>query len=86
MYLGDSLFKDIAMANDAGVTSVLAKYGVAQHREEYQLLREVTHWTDADVQREKEVVQRTGIVANYVLESSFDEILSIFDFEKFSAS
>jgi phosphoglycolate phosphatase-like HAD superfamily hydrolase len=45
VYVGDSLFKDIAMALDAGVLDVWAKYGQAQHREEYELLREVTHWT-----------------------------------------
>ena len=52
VYLGDSKMKDVAMAQDAGVTDVLAGYGAVQHQEEYNLLREVSHWPDVDVKRE----------------------------------
>lgn len=51
-YLGDSLMKDIAMAQRAGVLDVHAAYGQVQNRPEYDLLRRLTNWTDADVARE----------------------------------
>jgi phosphoglycolate phosphatase-like HAD superfamily hydrolase len=52
IYLGDSLMKDIAMAQDAKITDVFASYGVSQNREGYKLLQQVSHWPEADVQRE----------------------------------
>jgi len=79
VYVGDSLFKDIAMAQDAGVDDVFVKYGEAQHREEYDLLREVTHWTDEDVKREKRIRERE-VKPQYTLEHSYSELLGIFEF------
>jgi phosphoglycolate phosphatase-like HAD superfamily hydrolase len=75
VYVGDSPTKDVAMAQDARVADVYAKYGKAQHTDAYALLREVTHWSDADVEREKREVQPSTI-----LESNFGEILSHFHF------
>jgi len=82
IYVGDSAMKDVAMAQQAGVTDVWAKYGVAQHRKEYELLRAVTHWTDEDVEREKNLSQPEH-PAPYVLEESFAELLDLFDFAAF---
>jgi len=59
VYLGDSLMKDVAMAQDARVTDVYAEYGIVQHHEGYPLLRKVSHWTDEDVKREQEISKRT---------------------------
>lgn len=58
VYLGDSPMKDIAMAQDAGITDVFAAYGVSQDRPEYKLLQQVSHWTEKDVQREKAITPR----------------------------
>lgn len=52
IYVGDSLMKDVAMAEQAGVYSVLAAYGKAQDRAQYKLLQDVSHWSDADIARE----------------------------------
>jgi phosphoglycolate phosphatase-like HAD superfamily hydrolase len=82
IYVGDSLMKDVAMANSASVTSIWAQYGVCQNREEYELLRKVTHWTDADVQREKKL-RREHVKPTYTLEASFSEMLPLFDFGPF---
>jgi FMN phosphatase YigB (HAD superfamily) len=79
VYVGDSLFKDVAMAHDASVTDVWAKYGQAHYRPEYDLLREVTHWSDEDVEREKKITER-NVSAAYVLEDSFSELLALFQF------
>ena len=75
VYLGDSLMKDIAMAQSAGVLDVHATYGV-QNRPEYDLLRRVTHWTDEDVERERRIAASTGdIVPTLRCLRSFEEIL-----------
>jgi phosphoglycolate phosphatase-like HAD superfamily hydrolase len=74
VYLGDSKMKDIAMAQDAGVTDVFAEYGIVQHREEYELLRQVSHWPDTDVLRER--VERTVVPTHTI--SQFSEIISFF--------
>src|SRR5262249_21346375 len=58
VYVGDSLTKDVAMAQDAGVADVYAKYGWVQHTAAYALLREVTHWSNTDVEREKKIGER----------------------------
>ena len=76
IYLGDSLMKDVAMAQDAGITDVHAGYGGVQHKKEYELLRKVSHWTDADVEREKATSTRT-VQPSYVI-SNFAEIRQFF--------
>lgn len=84
IYIGDSLMKDVLMAKDARVIDVHADYGAAQHRDEYQLLREVSHWTDEDVARERQLQQRQ-VYPTHVLEGSLSEILAIFHFTGFQS-
>jgi len=84
VYVGDSLMKDILMAQEAGVTDVFAQYGLAQHREEYELLRRVSHWTDADIEREKKLKAEHNVHPSYILYENFAELLDLFDFEPFS--
>jgi FMN phosphatase YigB (HAD superfamily) len=83
VYVGDSPMKDITMAQDAGVRDVLALYGKAQDRQAYELLRRVTHWTDADVARERQILERAEVSPTYVLERSFAEVLDLFSFSPF---
>ena len=80
IYVGDSLMKDIAMAKDSGITDVFAQYGVAQHREAYELLRQVTHWSEKDVERERRIHERAEVKPNFTLVNNFSEILNMFDF------
>ena len=82
IYVGDSPVKDISMAQDAGVIDVYAGYGHAQDREGYELLRRVTHWTDDAVEKEKQV-KVEQIAPTYTL-TRFDELLTLFDFERFT--
>lgn len=79
VYVGDSLMKDVMMAQDAGIADVWAKYGYSPERPEYELLKRVTHWTDADVRREKQLSSRE-VRPTYVLENSFSELLELFEF------
>ncbi|HEX2079496.1 MAG TPA: HAD family hydrolase [Longimicrobium sp.] len=84
VYVGDSPMKDIAMAQDAGVTDVLALYGRAQDRDAYELLRRVTHWTEEDVARERRILERGDIRPSYVLKRSFAELPGLFPFVAFT--
>ena len=79
VYVGDSLFKDIAMAQDAGIDCAWAKYGVAQQRPEYALLRDVTHWTNEDVEREK--ISQREVAPDVILEAGFYELPQRFSFQ-----
>jgi HAD superfamily hydrolase (TIGR01549 family) len=76
IYVGDSLKNDIMMAQDAGVSDVWAEYGGVQHHPEYDLLRRVSHWTEADVEREKSISKRTITSTNTI--SSFGEVVRLF--------
>ena len=78
LYIGDSLFKDVAMAQDAGLHDVYAEYGAASQRTEYDLLRSVSHWTDEDVEREKAATKRN--VKPTLSVETFSEVLRYFDF------
>ncbi|MDA0782276.1 MAG: HAD family hydrolase [Rickettsiales bacterium] len=81
VYIGDSLFKDIVMAQHACITDVHAKYGVSHKKKEYELLKKVTHWTDEDVQKEREL--KVKDVEPSISLNSFDEIKKFFEFIPF---
>lgn len=74
LYVGDSLTKDIAMAQAVGTLDAHAKYGVSHNDSRYNLLRAVTHWPKEMVEREKAVTSTT-IVPTITLHTSFSEIL-----------
>jgi FMN phosphatase YigB (HAD superfamily) len=82
VYIGDSLMKDIAMAQRAGVLDVYAKYGESQRTAGYDLLRRVSHWSDEDIVREREITQSTEVVVpTLTCHHSFMEVLPLFDRE-----
>ncbi|MCK1392811.1 HAD family hydrolase [Bradyrhizobium sp. 1] len=82
VYIGDNLFKDVAMALDCGVEDVWAKYGQAHKRPEYQLLIDVTHWSPDEVQREQTIKQR-DVNPTHVLDKSFAQLTEMFEFGDF---
>lgn len=73
IYVGDSPMKDIAMAQELGMLDALAAYGKAQHREEYELLKKVTHWPEQTVTRE--AVESETVRPSIVLNQTFSEIV-----------
>lgn len=86
VYIGDSEMKDIAMAKDAGVDAVFARYGTAHftnNQDGYNLLRDVTHWTEKDVAREIEIKNSKKDIHADLAVDSFGDILSLFEFEGF---
>lgn len=77
-YVGDNLFKDVLMAQQAGVKDVWAKYGAAQTRkEQYDLLKLVTHWTPGMVAKENSAMKPGAVEPTYTLDTSFAEILPL---------
>lgn len=80
VYVGDSLMKDVAMAQAVGAIDVFAAYGAADHEDGYELLRRVSHWTEADVRREQEINAAPSLSPSYMLKHRFDELLGYFDF------
>jgi phosphoglycolate phosphatase-like HAD superfamily hydrolase len=81
-YVGDSLFKDIVMAQSAGVSDVWAKYGTAIDRPEYALLRRVTHWSSEMVLKEAQTTP-DDTKPGCVLHNGFPEIKDLFEFHCF---
>lgn len=82
VYVGDSLMKDVVMAQELGVHDVHARYGVSHDRDGYNLLRRVSHWTQQDIEREKELSTRPTVTPSYVLSEGFSQLLTMFNFEE----
>jgi hypothetical protein len=72
--------KDVAMAQSVGAIDVLAEYGISVNRDGYELLRRVSHWTKADIERERQLAANQTVVPRYVLKEQFAELLDIVDF------
>ncbi len=88
IYIGDKLEKDIRMANMANIYSVFAEYGNLVMSSKYDLLREVTHWTEEEVKKERDTEEKyktetSKIIPQLILKKSFNEILNHFNFEPF---
>jgi phosphoglycolate phosphatase len=81
-YVGDSLFKDVSMANAAGVAAAWAKYGTQVLAHDYERLVAVSHWSDEDVQRARAFsMGAVPAQPDFVLERGFDELLPVFGLE-----
>lgn len=81
VYVGDSVMKDVQMARAMGVTDAWAEYGKVLSHPGYDLLRRVSHWTDEDVERERELEESSEVTPSVVLKSSLGELLDHFAFD-----
>lgn len=80
VYVGDSLFKDVSMANAANMPVAWAKYGTHAPPEVYAKLVSVSHWSDADVARARQFSRgEKRAVPTLTLERSLVEILPMFE-------
>jgi FMN phosphatase YigB (HAD superfamily) len=76
-YVGDSLTRDISMAERAGVTGVWARYGTKYDKKLWDILVRITHWTDEDVRREAELRELfCDVQPDYIIDS-FDDLLRL---------
>ena len=80
VYVGDSLDRDVEMAQALGVIDVHAKYGETFRKPGYDLLRQVTHWKPEAVTKEASTDTKEKAVASYTLDRGFFELTSMFDF------
>jgi len=80
LYVGDSLSRDIWMANQAKSHSAWAHYGTIFDAENWTKLVRVTHWTEQDVQREKLLKDRATTAKPDVELTTFEELLRYFQF------
>jgi phosphoglycolate phosphatase-like HAD superfamily hydrolase len=80
LYVGDSLVRDIYMAKQAGLYSAWAKFGTQYDKALWPRLVRVTHWTDADVERERTLrSEAQGTEADCVLDR-FSDLMRCFEF------
>lgn len=77
VYVGDSLSKDVRVAQRASVHDVYAEYGLAYDSPLYERLVEVTHWSAADVRRETELRQHP--VSPTARISAFSELVGVLE-------
>jgi hypothetical protein len=85
IYIGDSEFREYDCP-EGKVTDVWANDVGPKGGPAYALLKEVTHWSDADVAREREIDQRAkgeGIQPTFVLDTGFHQLLDLFTFVRF---
>ena len=76
IYVGDSLAKDIVMAEQAGVYSVWAKYGSNVDPNLYSSLVKISHWTTEDIEREiKYRKLADAIQPNFICNTDLSELL-----------
>lgn len=76
-YVGDSLVKDIAMARQAGVKAVWAKYGTQFDKKLWDVLVRVTHWTEEDIREAERLREQFHDVKPDYTINRFDEIARI---------
>lgn len=82
IYVGDSEMKDIQMANDVGVFSILASYGSSHFKsrlKDYELLRRVSHWSEEEILREKNLKETNKHATPNHTAHSFSEIINFFE-------
>ncbi len=83
VYVGDSLIKDVTMAQAAGVLDVFARYGDVRSRPGYDLQRRVTHWSPAMLAR-SEGIREADVRPTHVLGDGFAELLDHVEFRRFT--
>lgn len=80
LYVGDSLSRDIYMAKLAGAHAAWAKYGTQYDATLWPKLVRVTHWTDADVNRENDLREKTKAVRPDCTLDQFSDIFLHYNF------
>ena len=81
VYVGDSLVRDIYMAQKADVHSAWAKFGTLYDKSLWPLLVRVTHWTEADVERESSLREEARGTEPECILDQFDDLLRCYVFE-----
>jgi FMN phosphatase YigB (HAD superfamily) len=80
LYVGDSIARDIGMANAAGVHSAWARYGTLYNKDYWGKLVRITHWTEEDVRRAESAQLRYGQSQPEQTLDRFDQLLDQYTF------
>ena len=80
VYVGDSLMKDVAMAQAVGAIDALAGYGVKTNDPRYKLLQEVSHWSDATVAMEQDETPGVHPTPTLVLRNGLSDLFKHVEF------
>jgi phosphoglycolate phosphatase len=80
VYVGDSLMKDVAMAQTVGATDAHAAYGVKTNDSRYGLLQDVSHWPDAVVAKEQDKSPGVHPTPTFTLRDGLADILDYVEF------
>lgn len=78
LYVGDNLWKDVAMAERAGVHAAWARYGTRRSPDAEAWLERLCHWTPSDTAAERDVA--SAVSAPIVLERGLAELFDRFRF------
>jgi phosphoglycolate phosphatase-like HAD superfamily hydrolase len=82
-YVGDSIARDILMANRAAVFSIWAEYGARHDAQLYAQLVRISHWTPEEVATELRLKEEAkAIRPDYIARNSFAEVLSALDIRR----
>ena len=77
-YVGDSLYRDVLMANRANVFAIWAKYGSVHREGFYEKLIRISHWSDDEIERERLDKQAHGpATPDAIAETSFTEVAKL---------
>ena len=77
IYIGDSLTRDVAMAKEAGITAVWAKYGKDYQQTAWDQLVKITHWSQDDIDRELLLRRKYNHIQPDHTVERFSELLDI---------
>lgn len=80
VYVGDSLVRDVAMAQGARVLDAYAQYGKRSVTGAAELLLSVSHWSDAEIAAHTAV----PVVPSIVLDTSLTQIFGYVQFGRFA--
>ena len=80
LYVGDSLVRDVGMAQEVGVRTAWAMFGQVTDLRRWEKVARVTHWSAEEVARDRDAPRDTSVVEpDAVLKESLAEILEAFE-------
>ena len=81
LYVGDSLGRDVGMAQAAGLWTAWARYGTRHDPRDWERVVQVSPWSPAQRVQARLDQPPPETTPDFVLHESFDEVLDHFDFE-----
>ena len=81
MFVGDSLHRDILMAQRCNVHDIYARYGTEYNEANYDLLVDISHWTEDEIQKKFEL-RELKVEPTYTIDSFSELSRVIHDIER----